>query len=296
MEPSTAYVTAFGVVTILAMFVLRRLINRLVWAKPKDEAPASKATGDMPELLRDESHARAICHTGDVLAVFLVGAAVVKNCLHGGGLVSDIIWCSAFAALGLVLLELTGLLGVRLLLKRRLRASIERGNVAAGTAAAAHFVATGLITSRAVAGSDLRGIGLSLAFFSLAIVTHQLVLGLFRLLTSYDDSEAIEGENLAAALSYGGISLAVAIVISRALEGDFTNWPEAMAGFGLLSATTLALFPLRQLVVQWLILGGKPSIRGGDLDRAIGRDRNVGAAAVEAAAYIGAALSLAVLA
>ena len=283
----------------MAMFVVRRLIARIVASKAPDASPESRALGaGAPRgLLADDKQAVAVCHTGDVLAVFLVGAAVAKNCLHGGSLAKDVVWCAAFAALGLFLLEMTGLLGVRVLLKQRLRASIKRGNMAAATAAAAHFVATGLITSRAMAGSDLKGVGLSLTFFVLAIVTHQIVVGLFRLLTTYDDSEQIEGENLAAAISYGGISLAVAIIVSRALEGgDFPGWALAMSGFGMLSATALGLLPIRQIVVQWLVLGGRPSFRGGALDDAIGRDRNAGVAAVEAASYIGAALAVVLLA
>lgn len=298
-EPSTGYVAAFGSVTILAMFIVRRLISRIAASKSADASPESKVVGAgaLRGLFADEKQAIAVCHTGDVLAVFLVGAAVVKNCLHGGSLMEDVIWCAAFAGLGLLLLELTGLLGVRVLLKRRLRASIKRGNLAAATAAAAHFVATGLITSRAVAGSDLKGVGLSLTFFALAIFTHQIVVALFRMLTTYDDSEQIEGENLAAAISYGGLSLAVAIIVSRALEGgDFPGWAAALSGFGLLSATALGLFPIRQIVVQWLVLGGRPSLRGGALDDSIGRDRNAGVAAVEAASYVGAALAVVLLA
>jgi hypothetical protein len=37
-------------------------------------------------------------------------------------------------------------------------------------------------------------------------------------------------------------------------------------------------------------------VRGGALDLAIGRDRKVGAAALEAACYVGAALSISLLA
>lgn len=285
VELSTGYVTAFGVGTILGMLVLHRLVRRVI---------APKAT-PRSELLGD-NRALALRETGDVLAVFLVGAAVVKNCVHDKGIGVDAMWCAIFAVLGLVLLEVTGHLGLALLMHRRLGPALERGNVAAGFAAASHYVATGLLTSKAVAGSDLRGIGLSLTFFALAQVVHQLLIAAFRLVTTYDDSEQIEGENLAAAISYGGISLAVATIVGRALDGDFPGWAKAIAGFGMLCATALALYPVRQLVVQFLILGAKPTVRGGELDEAIGRDRNVGVAALEAASYVGAALAVAMLA
>lgn len=285
MEPSTAYVAAFGSATVLGLLVAHRLLQRLV--SPKSSLRA--------ELL-GENRAFALREVGDVLAVFFVGAAVTKNCVHGESIAKDAMWAAAFGLLGLVLLEATGLLGLRMLMQKRLTVALERGNVAAGTAAAAHYAAMGLLTSRAMAGSDLRGLGLSLAFFGLAVATHQIIVTVFRALTTYDDAEQIEGENLAAALSYGGVSISVAIVIARALEGDFVDWPTALLGFASVSAIALVLVPIRQLLVQGVLLGGRPTLRGGDLDEAVGRDRNVGVAALESTTYLGAALALALLA
>lgn len=243
-----------------------------------------------------DNRAHGLRNVGDVLAVFLIGAAVVKNCVRGDDLQHDVVWAASFGAMGLVLLEVTGIAGIRLLMRQRLADSLERGNVAAGVAAASHYVATGIITSRAVAGSDLRGVWLSITFFLLAQFAHQLIVTLYRALTTYDDAEQVEGENLAAAISYGGISIAVATIVARALEGEFVGWIPSLIGFGLLVASALGLYPIRQLVVQGLLLGGKPSLRGGDLDESVGRDRNIAAAALEAASYLGTALAVMVLA
>ena len=125
---------------------------------------------------------------------------------------------------------------------------------------------------------------------------HQAIITLYRALTTYNDSEQVEGENLAAAISYGGLSIAVAVIVARALEGEFAGWIPALTGFGMLVATAFGLYPIRQLVVQGLLLGGKPSLRGGVLDESVGRDRNVAAAALEAACYLGTALAIMVLA
>lgn len=268
------------------MLLLQRLVLRRLLVK----------SGSIREDTLGENRARGLRNVGDVLAVFLVGAAVVKNCVHGDDLQHDVVWAASFGALGLLLLELTGVAGVRLLMRQRLAESLDRGNVAAGVATAAHYVATGIITSRAAAGSDLRGLSLSMAFFLLAQLTHQIIVTLYRALTTYDDAEQIEGENLAAAISYGGISIAVATIIARALEGEFAGWIPALTGFGMLVATALALYPIRQVIVQGLLLGSKPTFRGGDLDESVGRDRNVAAAALEAVSYIGTALAIMVLA
>lgn len=276
-------VAAYGGATLLAMLLLHRLLRPVL-------------RGGHAKDLLGENRATALAETGYLLAIFIVGAGVTQNCVHGESVAKDAMWCAIFAGVGFLLLELTGIAGTRLLLSRRLRAALERGNEAAGVAAACHYVATGLIIGKAVAGSDLHGLGLSLIFFLLAQVAQQTIVGLFRLLTTYDDSEQIEGENLAAAVSYGGVSIGVALIVSRALEGDFVDWPSALAGFGTMVATTLIMFPVRQLLVQTLVLGARPSLRGGALDLAVGRDRNVGAAALEAATYVGTALLIALLA
>ncbi len=285
MEPSTATTAAFGAGTVLVLLVAQRLIQGVFDRKSSLRA----------DLLGDNG-AVALREVGDILAVFLMAPAIVKATVQGENLTHDLTWCGAFAAVGLVLLELSGLLGVRLLLRGRLAASLDRNNQAAGVAVACHYVAMGVLVSRAAGGTDLRGIGLSLAFFALALVTHQALMILFRVFTTYDDGEQIEGENLAAAVSFGGLSIAIAIILARALTGDFVDWPSSLSGFGFVALTALGFYPLRQLVVQGLLAGGRPSLRGGALDEAIGRDRKVSAAALEAACYVGAALSISLLA
>ena len=280
MEPSTPYVAAFGSATVLALLLVHRILQRIV--SPRSSLRA--------ELLGD-NRAFALREVGDVLAVFLVGAAVTKNCVRGEDVATDATWSAVFGLLGLGLLEVAGILGLRVLMNRRLTSALERGNVAAGD-----YVAMGLLTSRAMAGADLRGLGLSLAFFALAVIAHQMMVTLFRFLTTYDDTEQIEGENLAAALSYGGASIATAVVVARALEGDFVDWSTSIVGFATIAAVALGLIPIRQILVQGVLLGGRPTVRGGDLDEAVGRDRNVGAAALEATTYLGAAFALALLA
>jgi hypothetical protein len=52
----------------------------------------------------------------------------------------------------------------------------------------------------------------------------------------------------------------------------------------------LALYPVRQVIVQMLFLGGGLSFRNGRLDREIAQDQNVGAGLLEAVGYLAAAL------
>src|SRR5690606_26569683 len=104
---------AFGGATILAMLLAHRLVRRILTPSASPRA----------ELLGD-NRAQALRETGDVLAIFIVGGAIVKYCVHGEGIAVDAMWCAAYAALGLLLLELTGHFGLRLLFDRRLQESL----------------------------------------------------------------------------------------------------------------------------------------------------------------------------
>ena len=81
-------------------------------------------------------------------------------------------------------------------------------------------------------------------------MTLLVFVSLFRALTTYDDAEQIHGENVAAALSYAGVTIAVGIVVARAVEGDFEGWLTSLKGYGGVLLSLVALYPVRQLFVQ----------------------------------------------
>lgn len=282
MELPPLYALGFAIGTTLVLLVVFRMGRRLF---------APDAT--VGKSFSDSNAARHLLDVGQVLGVFLVAAAVVKNCVRGEDLVSDVGSAAMFGVLGLVLVAVMGRLGTQLLLQSKLPAEIARGNVAAGLAAGSHYVATGIVAAHAIAGSKLRDVGLSLLFFALAMVALWAFVTLFRALTTYDDAEQIHGENLAAALSYAGLSIAVGIIVGCALDGDFVSWEVSLKGFGMILLLALALYPVRQLFVQTLLLGAPLALRGGRLDQGIGTERNEGIGALEAVSYVATALSVA---
>ncbi|MDF2698285.1 MAG: hypothetical protein K0S65_6668, partial [Labilithrix sp.] len=247
------------------------------------------------ELTKGNS-AQRLLGVGQVTAIFLVAANAVKTAVRGDDLVHDATWVAAFGVVGVVLIAVTGHFGVRLLLHSRLPAEIERGNVAAGLAAGAQYVATGILTSHAMAGSDARELGISVVFFVLGQVTLLVFLSLFRALTTYDDAEQIAGENLAAALSYAGAAIALAIIVARATEGEFTGWSSSLRGYAGVLACVVALYPVRQVFVQMLLLRAPLKLRGGPIDDGIALQRSEGIGALEAVTYIATALSISRLA
>jgi uncharacterized membrane protein YjfL (UPF0719 family) len=273
------YVAGFAVASTLVLLVLAMLARRTLAAD-----------------LKDGNDAQRIAAAGEVLGVFVIAGATVRDAVTGASLVHDVVACAAFGVVGLGASTLAGRLGVRMLLGGHLHEEVVRGNKASGLAAAAQLLASALVTSRAITGSELHTIGLSLTFFAIGQATLLLFVTLFRALTTYDDADQIHGENLAAAVSYAGVTLAIAIVVSRALEGDFDGWSASLKGYGGVLLTLLALWPVRQLFVQTILLRSPLHARGGALDVAIAQRRSTGMAALEAASYVATALAVTQLA
>ncbi len=269
------YMVCFGAATTLVMLVLFLLGRR-----------------SLANDLTKGNAAERLLGVGQVTAIFLVAANAVKTAVKGEDIVRDVTWVAAFGVVGVLLIGITGQLGLRLLLQSRLPAEIARGNVAAGLAGGAHYVATGIITSRAMAGNDARELGISIVFFVLGQVTLHVFVSLFRALTTYDDAEQIAGENLAAAMSYAGAAIGVAIIVARATEGEFSGWSASLRGYAGMLACVVALYPVRQVFVQMLLLRAPLKLRGGPLDEGIAVQRSAGIGALEAVMYVATALSI----
>jgi uncharacterized membrane protein YjfL (UPF0719 family) len=280
MATQKLYQLGVAAATTLILLVLSLLGQRLL---------GRSAQGDLGK----GNTARALLQVGHVLGVFLIVGAIVAGSVSGEDPVKDALWVLAFGGASVVLLEVTGALGVKLLLRSKLSSEIERGNAAAGFAGGAHYVATALIISKNLSGTDLHALAISLVFFVLAQASLHLFVVLFRALTTYDDSEQILGENMAAALSYGGLAVSVGVVVGNAAEGQFAGWLPSLKGYGLALLWNLAFYPVRQLLVQGVLLGARPTLRGGRLDEAIGHERNAGLGALEAICYLATALLLA---
>ncbi len=272
-------IAALAAVTALGLLIVLRLFDLF----------ATKRAADTPQ------DAWRLVRAGEVLAAFWLSLSVARHIPSGESVARDLLWCALFGGLGFLLVIFVSRLALRALLAASLRQELDRGNVAAGIAAFGHVLATGLLAAKAAVGDDIGSLALALVFFTLAFLTQLGFVSAFRALTVYDDEEQIRGENTAAAVSYAGISIAVAIVIARAVEGDFPGWIPALSGYAVVVAHVLVLYPVRQLVVTGLLLGARPTLRGGALDVAIGTEHSVGMAMLEAVTYIATALILASL-
>jgi uncharacterized membrane protein YjfL (UPF0719 family) len=240
----------------------------------------------------DDNAARGLVRAGFVCGAAFVAASAIRGCVHGVDWKADLLWTTVFGGSALLLLAAVGFLGIRVLLRARLPEEIARGNMAAGVAAGAHFAATGLVIAQCLYGDDIATLGVSIVFFVIAQATLHLFVVLFRSLTLYAEDQEIMGENVAAALSYAGAMLAIAIIVGHATAGTFSGWGTSLRAYGMALASALVLYPVRQLLVQTLMLRQPFALRGGGLDRLVAQQRNVGVSAVEAVSYLAAAVLL----
>ncbi|HLL00991.1 MAG TPA: DUF350 domain-containing protein [Myxococcaceae bacterium] len=278
MELRPLYLLTFSGLTTVVMLLLFRLGQRLL--SPQHTVRKDLEHGDT---------ARALLQVGQVLSVFLIAGSVVAGSAQGESVGRDALWVTAYGLLALGLLAVFGHLGVKVLLRARLPQEVARGNSAAGLAAGAHYLATGIILSRSISGSDVATLGIALVFFVLSQLALHLFVMLFRTLTAYDDAEEVLGENIAAAISYAGITIAISLIIGHAVEGTFVGWAASLRGFSQALLFIVTLYPVRQLLVQSLLLGARFTLRGGRLDQGIAAERNLGMAVLEAVAYLAAA-------
>jgi uncharacterized membrane protein YjfL (UPF0719 family) len=240
--------------------------------------------------LTPERQARAVGRLGRLFAVALVLGAAVQGALEVKGWQGGLGWTAAFAAAAVVLLFVAPALADVLAVPGGLRAEVRRGNLAAAIVAAGNRVAVGVVLSHCFYGADLATFLVSLAFVGIGFATLLGLQALYRRLTRYADDQEVKGENAAAALSFAGVTVALAIIVGHATWGSFAGWAASLRGYGAGLALALGLYPVRQLLVKRLLLGLPLALRGGALDRAVAQERNIVVGAVEGTAYVATAI------
>ena len=99
-------------------------------------APVDRSLERVAQRARKREFAKSneawrLAQVGEVLAMFLVGSAIVKNCVTGAGVLRDVRWAGAYGLLGVVLVLVVVELSTRTLFRAKLAAELERNNMAA---------------------------------------------------------------------------------------------------------------------------------------------------------------------
>lgn len=229
---------------------------------------------------------------GVAVAGYLFGIMWTVTVLLGTlsyDLLPDVVHVLIYGGLGLILLTVVALGSCRLYLGASMQEQLANRNVAAAIVVAGVYIATSLTYSGGLTGEG-GGFWIMLLFFVLGQLALLVITYAFRLLTSYDDIQEITAGNSAAALALAGLLIAVGLVVRRAVSGNYVGFVSAFGEFLLALLLVVILYPVRQVIVQWLLLGGPMHWQASLLDQEIARDKNVAAGLLEATAYITAVL------
>jgi uncharacterized membrane protein YjfL (UPF0719 family) len=262
----------------IILLIVARFVNQLVMKTSMTDA-----------LINKDNPAFGVQVGGYLFGVILIITAVLSGPGHKDIMI-DVMWVLIYGIAGIILLAIIALWATRIILSAKCLESIRQGNIAAAIAMAGAFIGTGAVISATVTGESTGTWIPTVVFFVAGIIAFFVITYLYRLLTSYDDVKEILDKNVPAAMSYAGMMIAVGLIVGNAIKGNFISYEASFKDFGYALIVVVALYPVRQWIVQGLLLGGGFSLYGGRLDSEISKDRNINAGVIEATTYIATAL------
>ncbi|HWQ31617.1 MAG TPA: DUF350 domain-containing protein [Blastocatellia bacterium] len=272
--------TTIGFVALATILLL--IIARAVYGLVLGQSMTST-------LIDSDNKAAAIALGGFLLGVVQVIIPVLTGPSHSFW--NDVKGVAAYGIGGIAAMTLSGLIFTwySKMTGTPLREQVREGNVAAGIVVAGEYLAVSGLVSGTLTG-DGGALLPTVVFWVAGMIALLVLTHLFRMLTTYNDTEMISNGNIAAALGYAGLLVAIGMLVGYAVSGTFTGYGEGFRAFGLMILLTLILYPVRQIIVQMLLLGGGFSFRNGRLDHEIAEDRNIGAGILEAVGYLATAM------
>lgn len=241
------------------------------------------------ELVENDNLAFAFAHVGYFIGLLLAIGSVMLG--ESEGLVNDLMGIGIYGLLSIVLLNLSLIINDKIILSNfDLKKEIfDDKNVGTGIVEGANAVATGLVVMGAITGE---GYGESgpivnvLVYWILGQVILFITSKIYNLMTSYDVHDHIERGNIAVAVGYSGAIIAIGNLINNALAHDFDSWMITIQDVGFNVIVGFAFLPIARFLTDKILLPGQKLT-----DEIVNQeDPNVGAAIVEAFAYVGGSM------
>lgn len=238
------------------------------------------------ELVEKDNLAFSLAHVGYFIGLLIaIGSAIVGP---SNGLLNDIIDISVYGLLAIVLLNISVFFTDKILLNKFSvqKEIIEDRNAGTGIIEGAVSIASGLIIFGAVSGESdslVSGLSSAVAFWAIGQLVLIVASRIYNLITPYDVHEHIEKDNVAVGIGYAGALVAIANLIRFGLMGDFIDWGTSLTLAGIEVAAGFLMLPVMRLLTDKILLPGEKLT-----DEIINQENpNIGAAIIEAFAYIG---------
>ena len=241
------------------------------------------------ELVENDNLAFAFAHVGYFIGLLLSIGSVMLG--ESDGLVNDLIGIGIYGLLSIVLLNLSLIINDKIILSTfDLKKEIfDDKNVGTGIVEGANAIATGLVVMGAITGEGYGEAGPIvnvLIYWILGQIILFVTSKIYNLITSYDTHDHIERGNIAVAVGYSGAIIAIGNLINNALSHDFDSWMITFQDIGFNVIVGFAFLPIARFLTDTILLPGQKLT-----DEIVNQEEpNVGAAIVEAFAYIGGSM------
>ncbi len=275
-EQADIFIT--GVIYLAAVFVLF-LLGKIVYDKLH---PGFKLR---EELFERDNFALALAVVGYYLGLVLALGGVLAG--EGSEFTSDLIDIFFFGLLAIVLINLSGFINDKLILRKfdNEKEIIQDRNAGTGAIEAGNHVANGLIVAGALHGDDVDLI-VVVAFWGLGQLALILASLIYDWMTPFDLHQEIEKDNVAVGVAFSGFLIGLGNLVRWSISGDFVSWTADLVNFALFLAMALVLLPVVRLVTDKILV---PGVRL--TDELVHQEHpNVGAGALEAFSYVAASM------
>lgn len=243
------------------------------------------------ELITKDNLAFSVAHVGYFVGLLLsVGSAIVGP---SNGLLIDLFDIGVYGILGIILLNLSVVINDKIILRKFCvkKEIIEDRNVGTGVIEAASAISAGLIIYGAVVGEAINiahGITTAVVFWAVGQLLLVITSFVYNLITPYNIHEHIEKDNVAVGVGFAGALIAIANLIRFGIEGDFVGWSNVFSHVFIDVIIGLIALPVMRLITDKILLPGAKLT-----DEIVNQEKpNIGAALIEAFAYIGGSILL----
>jgi uncharacterized membrane protein YjfL (UPF0719 family) len=235
------------------------------------------------ELLKKDNFALGYAVSGYYLGLILALGGILSGParLHWLDEVLDI---GYFGLISVVLLNLSAFLQDKIIFRTfsMQKEIIEDENPGAGIIEGAHHIANGLILYGAMSGEG--SLITALVFWAIGQVVLVIAGTIYNWITPFDIHKEIERDNVAVSVAVAGVLVAIGNIIRFGIEGSFESWQTNLRELGITLVYGFILLPVIRFFVDHLLLPGEKITH----ELAHQERPNVGAAAIEAIAYVGA--------
>ena len=257
-----------------ALFYIGKIVFQLV----------NKGIDVNNELVEKDNLAFALTNVGYYIGLLLAIGAAMSNEHFGTHIWQNLLDVAIMGGLAIILLNISAIINDKLILRKfsTRKEIIEDQNSGTGIIEAANYIATGLILNGVLTENSDAYYEVIILFF-IAQIAMILVSLVYNAITPYDVHEHIEKDNVAVGIGFAGAMIAIANLIAYGVSMESNTWIEVGEILILETGIGLLILPVVRFVTDKILLPGQNLT-----DEIVNQEKpNIGAAIIEAFAYIG---------